>query len=86
MGGVNDATQKRKTNPVADVGGRIEHIRCRDAGGKKRKANADRQWPKQNSNTEKGRKDDILLQVPVGPQGGDVTTGTDPTADLLVDN
>lgn len=60
MGGVNDATQKRKTNPVADVGGRIEHIRCRDAGGKKRKANADRQWPKQNSNTEKGRKEDTL--------------------------
>ena len=60
MGGVNDATQKRKRNPVPDVGGRIEHIGCRDAGGKKRNANADRQWPQQNSNTEKRRQEDML--------------------------
>lgn len=37
MGGGNDATQERKTSQVPDVGGRIERIRCRDAGGEKEK-------------------------------------------------
>ena len=30
--------KKKKKRTVPDVGGRIEHIRCRDAGGKKQKS------------------------------------------------
>ena len=43
VSGINDATQKRKTNPVPDVGTRIEHVRCRDAREIKKKKEKEKQ-------------------------------------------